>query len=66
MTCTCKIVYVGGQQTDSRDWSPDCPEHGTESPWWNSPTQIEKRKRDSERLRRLQLQARDARKKARE
>ena len=59
--CTCGVIKVGGRPTDSRNWNPDCPEHGTESVWWRSPEQVARRGAQSERLRDLNRQAREAR-----
>lgn len=63
--CSCSHVMVGGQRTDNKNWNPDCETHGTKSEWYNSPTQKEKRKERSERLRELQLRAGEARRNAR-
>ena len=52
---------VGGKETASRNWNPDCPEHGTKSEWWSSPKEIARRQADSERLRELQARAKAAR-----
>lgn len=60
--CRCGKLSVG----DSRNWNPDCPEHGTESEWWQSPEQVAQRQKQNERLRSLQAQARDARRAARD
>ena len=61
MTCTCPFIKVGGEATESRNWDPECDRHGVKSAWYQSPEQIEKRERDSARLRDLQHQAREAR-----
>lgn len=64
MTCTCANVYLNGserRETVGKNWNPDCPEHGTESEWWKSPEQVEKRRVQNERLRDLQARARAAR-----
>lgn len=60
--CTCGIVRLGAKEV-GRNWSENCYEHGVESEWYNSEEQVEKRKKDRDRLRSLQLQAREARKK---
>ena len=39
MACTCGRIVLGSEATGSRNWNPDCPEHGTESVWWNSDAQ---------------------------
>ena len=44
--------------TESRNWNPDCPVHGTESDWWRSDEQVAARAVDSARLRALQAEAR--------
>jgi hypothetical protein len=59
VTCTCARMSIG----DSRNWNPDCPEHGVESDWWNSPEQVAKREERNARMRDLQAQAREARRK---
>lgn len=62
--CVCGRVFVGNHDSGSRNWNPDCPEHGTESEWWNSDEQREVRAAMNDRLRVLQRQAREARQKA--
>ena len=59
--CRCGVLMVGAEPTAARNWNPDCLEHGTESAWWNSDEQKVRRAAQSERLRALQVQARDAR-----
>jgi len=59
--CTCGAVKVGGKPTSSRNWSPECPEHGLKSAWWSSPEQVAHREDQSKRLRELQARARAAR-----
>ena len=49
---------LGSEATGSRNWDPDCPEHGTESVWWNSDAQAARRRYDSARLRVVQEIAR--------
>ncbi len=39
MACTCGRIVLGSEAADARNWNPDCPEHGTESVWWNSDAQ---------------------------
>jgi hypothetical protein len=63
--CKCGRIKIGSEATESRNWNPDCPTHGTASSWWNSPEQVEKRAADSARLLDLQRQAREARQRAR-
>lgn len=65
MGCRCGVIKVGGKPTHNRDWTPDCPEHGTASTWYQSPEQIKKRATDNEQLRDLQRRAREARNAAR-
>lgn len=62
MTCRCSKLSIG----ESRNWNPDCPEHGVGTAWYTSDEQVAKRKAMSERTRDLQRQAREARKRARE
>lgn len=64
--CVCPQLKVGGELTGGRNWNPDCPIHGLNSDWWISPEQTEKRRLQNERLRDLQEQAREARRKARD
>ncbi len=59
--CRCGRMSIG----ESRNWNPDCPEHGTTSAWWNSPEQKVKRQDQSDRLRDLQRRAAEARRAAR-
>ena len=63
--CRCGRIKVGSEVTEHRNWNPDCPEHGTESKWWNSPDQVRLRDERNTRLRLLQEQAREARRRAR-
>ena len=61
MTCTCGRIAVGLKLTELRNWSPDCEEHGVDSAWYNSETQMVKRAASSERTIELQRRAREAR-----
>lgn len=61
-TCTCARLSVG----DSRNWNPDCVEHGLGSEWWNSQKEVARRNAQTARLRDLQRRAREARALARE
>jgi len=61
MTCTCGRIKVGGEVTEQRNWSPECEEHGLGSAWYASAEQVERRRAQSDRLRDLQRQAREAR-----
>lgn len=58
--CSCARMQIG----DSRNWNPDCAVHGVSTEWYRSDEQVERRRVQSERLRDLQRQARDARRKA--
>jgi hypothetical protein len=60
-TCTCPYLKVGGRPTESRNWNPDCAEHGLQSEWFQSDEQKRKREAQSIVLRGLQAQARAAR-----
>ena len=64
--CRCSRLSVGMTVTESRNWNPDCAEHGTTSVWWNTPEQKQKRETDRLRLEDLWAQVRAARKKARD
>lgn len=68
MICTCRELHLnsGRRSTGCFEWNPDCAEHGNKSEWWNSPEQVEKRVARDARRRDLQLQAREARRAARE
>ncbi len=65
--CTCAEVHViaDGNPTRrevlSRNWNPDCRQHGLTSAWWMSPEQVARRRRESERLLVLRTKARHAR-----
>ena len=48
--------------TESRNWNPDCEEHGVDSEWWQSPEQVAKREDASRRLRELYAKRDQARK----
>lgn len=64
--CTCRRIKVGSEVTEHRNWNHLCSEHGLESEWWKSAEQRAKREEQNQRLRDLQAQAREARRKARE
>jgi len=51
--CTCKPIMLGTRPSGNLNLDPDCPVHGTESPWYNSPEQVQKRTDRSQRLRDL-------------
>jgi hypothetical protein len=57
-SCTCAHVKLGSERTDTRNWDPDCPAHGTESDWWRSEAQVAQRQHDGTRLWVLQTLAR--------
>ena len=61
-TCTCSYIKVGTTVSDNKNLNPECPEHGYNSVWFNSPEQVKKREARSQRLRELY----DARRKAQE
>lgn len=52
--CTCPYIKLGSEQTDARNWNPDCPEHGTDSEWYRSEAQVLHRQIDSIKLRMIQ------------
>ena len=63
MTCTCSRLKVGGKLTESRNWNPDCTEHGTDSEWYRSPDVVARRDEQRQRTIDLQRRAREARSK---
>lgn len=64
MTCACGRISVGMTLTDARNLNPGCEEHGIHSEWYKSPEQVARRRAQNDRLRDLQRQAREARRKA--
>lgn len=64
MTCTCGIIKVGGKETSARELDFDCPEHGKDSEFYNSPEEVFRREERSKRLRELQKMAAQAVKRA--
>lgn len=62
MTCRCSKLSIG----ESRNWNPDCPEHGVGTTWYTAPEQVARREAMSKRTRDLQKQAREARRRVRE
>ena len=58
MACTCGRIVLGSEATGSRNWNPDCPEHGIETAWWRSDVQVAHRRYDGARLRVIQAVAR--------
>jgi hypothetical protein len=61
----CPRIKVGSELTDSRNWNPECEEHGVDSEWWNSPEQQVMRDQLVERIRMLQAKAKEGRAKLR-
>jgi hypothetical protein len=59
--CTCSYIQIGTKTSNTQNLNPDCPLHGTDSVWYNSPEQIKKREERSQRLRELYDTARKAR-----
>lgn len=66
MSCECGNIAIGLTVTETRNWHPECPEHGIESEWWNSEAQFQERMVRRSELIKLQARAREARRKARE
>lgn len=62
--CVCGRIAVGMTVTEARNWNPACPEHGTESEWWNSGEQKARRERRRAEVADLQRRAREARRAA--
>jgi len=65
MSCTCGRLKIGSKVTESRNWNPDCDEHGTTTEWYKSPEQRTKREQMRSRTIDLQRRAREARAAAR-
>lgn len=65
MKCRCRSLHLNATRNESdivgHEWNPDCPQHGINSEWWQSPEQVAKRAEAGRRLRELQMQAREAR-----
>lgn len=59
--CTCSYIQIGTKTSNNQNLNPDCPLHGTDSLWYNSPEQVKKREERSQRLRELYDTARKAR-----
>jgi hypothetical protein len=59
--CTCGRIMLKGEDTGSRTLDPDCPVHGEDSAWYNSPEQVAHRADRSKRLLDLYEQAKLAR-----
>lgn len=51
--CTCGRIMVGTRPSGSLNLNPDCPVHGTDSVWYNSAEQVQRRAEQSQRLRDL-------------
>jgi hypothetical protein len=60
--CGCGRICIGREVTEARNWNPDCPEHGVATAWYQSPEEVAYRAEQNASLRKLQLQAREARK----
>ena len=56
--CTCGRIMLKGEDTGSRNLNPNCPVHGEDSAWYNSPEQVAHRAQRSQLLRGLYGQAR--------
>jgi len=41
--CSCPHLFLDLRETESRNWNPDCPEHGIQSDWYQSEEQKAKR-----------------------
>lgn len=63
--CLCARVMVGSTDSGSRNWNPDCPAHGVNSMYHNSPERIRQREINRQRLIDLQRRAAEARRQAR-
>jgi len=59
--CICSHIQIGTKTSNAKNLNPDCPLHGTDSVWYNSPEQVKKREERSQRLRELYDTARKAR-----
>jgi hypothetical protein len=64
--CTCSYLQIGTKTSNTKNLNPDCPLHGTDSVWYNSPEQVKKREGRSQQLRELYDAARKAREKLNE
>jgi hypothetical protein len=62
--CACPEVYAGNHATGSHVWTDSCPRHGLASDWYRDVGRARFAARADE-LRRLQLAAREARRRAR-
>jgi hypothetical protein len=51
--CTCSQIMLGTKPSGNLNLDLDCPIHGTDSPWYNSLEQVQKRADRSQRLRDL-------------
>lgn len=59
--CTCSFLQIGTKKTDHKNFNPDCPLHGFDSEWYQSKEETNKRQKQSERLRSLFAQSKQAR-----
>ena len=60
-TCTCGRIAVGMTITETRNWNPDCPDHGKASTWWNSEEQVRLREQRRQNLIALWSKVKEAR-----
>lgn len=54
MQCTCPHLKIGTKVLESRNWNPDCEEHGVDSAWYNSEEETKIRNAQRERTTALQ------------
>lgn len=59
--CACRRLNIGMTRSDSRNWNPQCPTHGTDSDWYRSPEQRARREAQDDRLKAMQSEARRVR-----
>lgn len=51
MECTCPHLALGTKVLEQKNWDPDCEEHGTDSVWYTSEAETQRRLLQNERLR---------------
>lgn len=56
-SCNCSSIQIGTKTSEHKNLNPNCPLHGFNSDWYQSKEQVERRQKQSERLKALQLQA---------
>lgn len=56
--CSCPRLNIGMCRSDSRNWNPDCLAHGSNSEWFRSPEQRDRREAQDDRIKALQAEAR--------